>query len=75
MQPEDFYRLDAAQGRVSSARLEYMLTKKLLEDSIAAAELKRNAVLEELAAKYGFDPNGSYVPDEATMTLVVRRRT
>ncbi len=67
---EDFYRLDAAQGRVSSTKLDLLEQVEPLKRALREAEARRNALLSEMAAKYGFDPAGAYEWDEATFSLV-----
>lgn len=74
LSPEDYYRLEAAQGRVSTARLELMLTLRQLEAEVKKATDIRNVVVAAMAEKYGFAKDISYQPDEATHSLVPAKR-
>jgi hypothetical protein len=67
---EDFYKLDAAQGRVSSMRLNAIEMAARVKQQVADAEQRRNAVIAAMAETYGFDPTGVYDLDETRLALV-----
>jgi hypothetical protein len=72
LEPLDFYRLQAAQGEVSKETLKQLhlqLQLQRAQEDVRNAVEKKNAVLTQLAERYGFSPDTPWQFDETTHTL------